>query len=114
MPDGYFLGPGGPNGTGTLGAPFHRTDWLFYRAGKYGEIPSISNDDRAAARADLRYWNIQALFLADGITGDNGPDFRAAVEIAARDLFGDPIRVQDVWVWRIRPGVDPVDKDQER
>ena len=49
------------------------------------------------------------MFLADEITGADGPDFRAAVEITARDLLGAPERVGDVLVWRIRPGVDPVD-----
>jgi hypothetical protein len=64
------------------------------------------------ARDDLAYWNIQALFLADRVTGSDGPEFRAALEITARDLFGEPERVQDVLVWRIRPGVDPVDRPQ--
>jgi hypothetical protein len=109
-PDGYFLGPGGEDGTGRIGAPWRRTDWLLLRAARYGEIPTVSNGDRAAARDDLAYWNIQALYLTDRVTGMNGPDFRAALEITARELLGEPERVQDVLVWRIRPGVDPVDR----
>ena len=111
-PDGYFLGPGGEDGTGRIGAPWRRTDWMLLRAARYGEVPTINNGDRAVARDDLAYWNIQALFLADRVTGSDGPEFRAALEITARDLFGEPERVQDVLVWRIRPGVDPVDRPQ--
>jgi hypothetical protein len=48
------------------------------------------------------------VFLAERITGSGGPDFRAALEITARDLLGEPEQVGDVLVWRIRPGIDPV------
>ncbi|HEU4350079.1 MAG TPA: DUF2079 domain-containing protein [Actinoplanes sp.] len=108
IPDGYFLGPGGHHGTGRIGAPWRRTDWLFLRAARWGYVAEITDADRAQARRDFAYWGIQAVFLADQITGAHGPDFRAAVEITARDLLGPPERVGDVLVWRIRPGVDPV------
>ncbi|HEX2300660.1 MAG TPA: hypothetical protein VHH34_19500, partial [Pseudonocardiaceae bacterium] len=36
IPDGYFLGPGGRNGTGRIGPPWRRTDWLFLRAARWG------------------------------------------------------------------------------
>jgi hypothetical protein len=111
IPDGYFLGPGGRNGTGRIGAPWRRTDWLFLRAARWGYVAEISDADRAQARRDLAYWDIRAVFLADQITGANGPDFRAAVEITARELLGPPERVGGVLVWRIRPGVDPVARD---
>ncbi len=64
--------------------------------------------DRERAREDFAYWGVEAVFLADQITGSEGPDFRAALEITARELLGEPERVDDVLVWRIRPGVDPV------
>lgn len=108
IPDGYFLGPGGHDGTGQIGARWHWTDWLLARAGRYGEVPQITEADRIRAREDLAYWNIQGVFLADRVTGADGPEFRAAVELTARDLFGEPQRVDDVLFWRIRPGVDPV------
>ena len=108
IPDGYFLGPGGDNNTGRIGAPWHWTDWLLARAGRYGEVPQVTEADRVRAREDLAYWNIQGLFLADRVTGEVGPEYRSAVEMTARDLFGEPQRVDDVLFWRIRPGVDPV------
>jgi hypothetical protein len=108
MPDGYFLGPGGQNGGGRLGAPWRRTDWLFFRAAAYGYVDAIDNADRAAARSDFAYWGIDAVFLPDQISGQGGMLFRAAVETAATDLLGPPQRDGGVLVWRIRPGVDPV------
>jgi len=112
IPDGYFLGPDadGKAGKGRIGALPRATDWLFLRAALYGYIAELSNADRAQARADLQYWGIDAVFLPDRITGPQGMLFRSAVEITATDLLGPPERVDDVLVWRIRPGVDPVDR----
>ncbi|GIF21045.1 hypothetical protein BJ973_005502 [Actinoplanes tereljensis] len=112
IPDGYFLGPDldGAEGKGRIGAVPRRTDWLFLRAALYGHITQVSNADRAYARADLQYWDIDALFLPPTITGPTGPLYRAALEIVATDLLGEPERVDDVLVWRIRPGTDPVDR----
>jgi hypothetical protein len=109
IPDGYFLGPGGEDGTGRIGAPLRRTDWIFQRVAAYGYIPTISNYDREQARLDFQYWNLQAIFLPPQVTGSRGMLFRSALEITATALLGPPERVGDVLVWPIRPGVDPVD-----
>jgi hypothetical protein len=112
MPDGYFLGPdeNGAKGKGRIGAIPRRTDWLFLRASLYGYVAQVNNWDRAQARADFQYWGVNAVFLTDEITGSEGMLFRAAVEITATELLGPPEKVDDVLVWRIRPGVDPVDR----
>ena len=108
IPDGYFLGPGGPEGVGQIGASPRQTDWKFLRAGLYGEVVPIGDYDREQARQDLAYWKVEAVFLPPQVTGSQGPVFRAALEIIATDLFGEPERVGGVLLWRIRPGVDPV------
>lgn len=105
MPDGYFLGPGGRDGGGRLGAPWRRTDWLFFRAAVYGYVTAIDDADRAAARSDFAYWGIDAVFLPDQITGQNGILFRAAVETTATDLLGPPQRDGGVLVWQVQPPV---------
>ena len=113
IPDGYFLGPEpepDENGEikGRIGAAPRHTDWLFLRAAIYGYLADITDRDREWAREDFAYWNIDAIFLPDSITGPNGMLYRSAVEMTATDLLGPPERVDDVLVWRIRPGVDPV------
>jgi hypothetical protein len=117
IPDGYFLGPDdkgpdnmGKGGIGRIGAVPRTTDWLFLRAALYGWIPNLDDWDRAQARADFKYWGIDAVFLPARITGPDGLLFRTAVELTATDLLGPPDRVDDVLVWKIRPGVDPVDR----
>ncbi len=108
IPDGYFLGPGGAGNTGQVGANWHLTDWIFFRAAEYGYITPIDDYYRDQARKDFAYWNIHAVFLADDITGPEGPLYRSAVEIVATSLLGQPKRVGGVLLWPIRPGVDPV------
>jgi len=108
MPGGYFLGPGGGDGKGRVGAAWRWTDWTFYRAATYGYVGKFGTLQREQAREDFAYWGIDAVFLPDEITGPYGPLFRAAVEITANDLLGPPQRVGGVLVWQIRPGVDPV------
>jgi hypothetical protein len=108
IPDGYFLGPGGPEGTGQIGATPHQTDWLFLRAAMYGYTQPIGDFDRDQARQDLAYWKVEAVFLPPQVTGSQGPVFRAALEVMATDLFGEPEHVGGVLLWRIRPGIDPV------
>ena len=108
IPGGYFLGPGGLDGTGMIGAPARATDWLFFRAAYYGTVAPVDDFDRDQARNDLAFWKVEAVFLPDQITGSHTELFRSAVEITATDLLGQPERVGDVLVWRIRPGIDPV------
>ena len=112
IPDGYFLGPdeAGKEGPGRIGALPRATDWLFLRAALYGYLADLNNFDRATARADFQRWGVRAVFLPDDITGPDGPLFRSAVEITATELLGPPQRVDDVLVWRIRPGLDPIDR----
>jgi hypothetical protein len=107
IPDGYFLGPG-RDGKGRIGAPWRRTDRLFQLAAQHGYHRPTSDADRARARADFEYWGVRAVFLADEVTGADGPMDRSALESVATDLLGPPQRVQDVLLWRIQPGVDPV------
>jgi hypothetical protein len=116
IPDGYFLGPDatGPEGPGRIGALPRRTDWLFLRAAIYGYLAEVDDGDRAQARADLKYWGVDAIILPDRITGPEGMLFRSAVEVTATDLLGPPERVEDVLLWRIRPGLDPVDRAERR
>ncbi|GAA0471305.1 glycosyl transferase [Actinoplanes capillaceus] len=116
IPNGYFLGPmiNGEEGRkeiGRIGAPPGPTDWLFTRAALYGYVAQLSNADREQARRDFAYWNVEVLFLPEQITGsDHMTLFRDAVETTATDLLGPPEKVDDVLVWRIRPGVDPIER----
>jgi hypothetical protein len=101
IPSGFFLGPGGPDGRGRIGPVPRPTDALFAEVAKTGQVPPIGPADRAAAAADLRYWRVQVVVLADRIHGAKFPVHHDAVLRAATELLGPPQRVDDVWLWRI-------------
>ncbi|WP_433794100.1 DUF2079 domain-containing protein [Actinoplanes sp. CA-252034] len=115
MPAGYWLGPrdyteAGRNDTGRLGPPERPTAKLLYRAARWGNMPKLTNLDRAQARVDFAYWKVEAVFLPTEVTGPRGNLNRDALLQITTQLFGEPEQVDDVLVWRVRPGVDPVDQ----
>jgi hypothetical protein len=101
IPSGFFLGPGGPEGRGRIGPVPRATDQLLYDVGKTGVVPPIGPADRAAARADLAYWRVDAVVLADEVSGAKWPVPRDALLRATTALLGPPTRVDDVWLWRV-------------
>lgn len=104
IPGGYFLGPGGPGGAGRLGPPPRFADRLFEDAARHGHRPRITAADRELTRRDLAYWRVDAVFLADRVTGSQQPLHRAALQAVATDLLGPPHRVGDVLLWPVVPG----------
>jgi hypothetical protein len=103
IPSGFFLGPGGPDGRGKIGPVPRATDALFAAAGSTGEIPAIGDTERTAARADLHYWRVQIVVLADQVHGAKFPVHVDALRQTATELLGPPERVDDVWLWRVPP-----------
>jgi hypothetical protein len=104
IPSGFFLGPGGPDGRGRIGPVPRATDQLLYDVAQTGVVPPIDDADRAAARADLAYWRVDVVVLADEIHGAKWPVHHDALLAATTQLLGPGERVQDVWLWRLRPG----------
>ncbi|GAB3150178.1 glycosyl transferase [Micromonospora sonneratiae] len=103
IPSGFFLGPGGPDGRGQIGPVPRYTDSVLLRAAQTGIVPTITNADRAEARADLRYWRVEVVVLADQVHGAKFPIHLTALRDTATELFGQPERVGDVWLWRVPP-----------
>lgn len=98
MPGGYFLGPTSPDDpTAIFGAPPRPTTDLLFRVYSTGVVPTITDQDRAAARADLAYWHAAAVILAPG-------QAEGALRTTVVDLLGfQPVLVGGVWLWRVAP-----------
>ncbi|MBF9130437.1 DUF2079 domain-containing protein [Plantactinospora sp. S1510] len=103
VPAGFFLGPGGPDGRGRIGPVPRPTDALLMEVARTGERPTITDADRTAARADLRYWRVEVMVLTPEAHGAKFPIRWEAVLDVATELFGQPERVSDVWLWRVSP-----------
>ena len=93
---GYFVGPAGPDDKGKYGPDDRPTAMLLGKVRNTGEAPTIDDATRAAALADLRFWNADVVVLPPG---KNDQVLRATVD---RLLGVDGTRVDDVWVWDLR------------
>jgi hypothetical protein len=101
IPAGFFLGPGGPNGHGRIGPTPRPTYALLTEVTRTGQVPPITDADRAQARVDLAFWGGNVVVLPDGGTGNRWHTNHDALLVAVTDLFGPGIRVDDVWLWRV-------------
>ncbi|MGN9775512.1 DUF2079 domain-containing protein [Micromonospora sp. H33] len=102
IPSGFFLGPGGPDGRGRIGPPPRLLSTLLDQAARFGAVPIVTEGTIKEVQADLRHWRIEAVVLPDQVHGAKWAVDQDAVRRAATALFGEPERVEDVWVWRIR------------
>jgi hypothetical protein len=97
LADGYFVGPNGPNDKrGRYGAPDRPTASLLNDVQDSGNVPEVSDTQRAQALADLRYWHADVVVLAPG---RNQQALQSTVEL----LLRTPARYVDgVWLWDVR------------
>ncbi|XTZ16380.1 hypothetical protein ACQSSU_02975 [Micromonospora echinospora] len=95
VPGGYFIGPG-PNDEGMFGAPNRPTSTLIYSTMDKGAAPELTDEDRRRAVEDLRYWRASVVVLG-------AHPREAALRDLMTGLLGEPRRVDDVWLWDVRP-----------
>ncbi|WP_438941443.1 hypothetical protein [Micromonospora deserti] len=95
VPGGYFIGPN-ELGEGVFGAPNRPTSTLIYATMDTGSVPALTDENRRQAVEDLRYWKASVVVL--------GAHPREAVlRELMTGLIGPPRRVDDVWLWDVRP-----------
>ncbi|MEU2662639.1 glycosyltransferase family 87 protein [Micromonospora sp. NPDC007220] len=95
IPGGYFIGPN-ELGEGVFGAPNRPTSTLIYSTMDKNAVPSLTDENRRQAVEDLRFWRASVVVL--------GAHPREAVlrELMTA-LIGPSQRVDDVWLWDVRP-----------
>ncbi|MBQ1073630.1 hypothetical protein KBX06_10740 [Micromonospora sp. C31] len=95
IPGGYFIGPN-ELGEGVFGAPNRPTSTLIYSTMDKNAVPALTEENRRQAVEDLRFWRASVVVL--------GAHPREAVlrELMTA-LIGPPQRVDDVWLWDVRP-----------
>ncbi|SBV27166.1 Protein of unknown function [Micromonospora krabiensis] len=95
VPGGYFIGPN-EKGEGVFGAPNRPTSTLIYSTMDTGTVPALTDENRRQAVEDLRWWRASVVVL--------GAHPRETVlRELMTGLLGAPQRVDDVWVWDVRP-----------
>ncbi|MGH3585246.1 MAG: glycosyl transferase [Pseudonocardia sp.] len=96
LPQGYFVGPWGPDRHGGYGAPPRPSAALLDAVADTGQVPVIAGAERANMVADLRFWR------ADAVTLVEGPHQRE-LHATLSALLGPGHRAADAWVWDVRP-----------
>jgi hypothetical protein len=94
LPQGWFIGPYGPNGHASLGVYPRPTAQLLARVAASGVVPEITDEDRQTARADIAYWHASCVVLAHR-------PHEEALRITLDALFGPGQDVTDVRVWPV-------------
>ncbi|GAA4567590.1 glycosyl transferase [Micromonospora coerulea] len=103
IPAGFFLGPGGPDGRGQIGPTPRTFSALMDQAGRTGLVPIITDGSIRESLADLHYWHVEAVVLADRVHGAKYDIDEEALRRTATALLGPPRRVDDVWLWKVPP-----------
>ncbi|WP_435870936.1 hypothetical protein [Micromonospora musae] len=98
IPAGYFIGPN-EKGEGVFGAPNRPTSTLIYSTMDAGEAPVLTEENRRQAVEDLRWWRASVVVLG-------AQPKEAVLRELMTGLLGPPQRVDDVWLWDVRPLVD--------
>lgn len=95
--DGYFVGPVGPDDKrGQYGAPQRPTAALLSTVRDQGTVPTISDEQRAQALDDLRYWHANVVVMAPQTNQD-------ALQSTVELLLREPAQYVDgVWLWDVR------------
>jgi hypothetical protein len=101
IPAGFFLGPD-LNGRGRIGPLPRWTIATLHQAAMKGERPAVITPEmRANARADLQYWGGNVVVLPDGGYGNRWAPRHDVLLQLLTELFGQPTRVDDVWLWQV-------------
>jgi hypothetical protein len=96
LPQGYFVGPAGEEQRGAYGAPKRPSSVLLDGVAYTGQVPAISDVDRARMAADLRFWRADSVVLTGGAHQRELQDTLSA-------LLGPGHPASDAWVWDVRP-----------
>jgi hypothetical protein len=103
IPAGFFLGPGGPNGHGRIGPTPRPTFTILSDAALLGTAPPVVTPAmREQAGTDARYWAGRVIVLpASAGTGNRWHRNHDVLLRVTTELYGQPTRVDDVWLWRL-------------
>ncbi|TCB90270.1 DUF2079 domain-containing protein [Micromonospora zingiberis] len=102
IPSGFFLGPGGPDGRGRIGPVPRPFGALLDQAARTGLPPIVTEGTREEVKADLEHWRVETVVLVDEVHGAKWAVDEEALRRTLTMLLGEPERVEDVWLWRVR------------
>lgn len=94
LPEGFFIGPYGKDGTAAMGTWKRPTSALLTDVAKRGGRPVVGEKERRQAARDADRWGASCFAVAAGTP--HAEDLRAVLD----QLYGPSQRIADAWVWR--------------
>ncbi|MFI5833716.1 hypothetical protein ACIA5A_08565 [Micromonospora sp. NPDC051300] len=95
MPEGFFIGPYGRDGSATMGTWQRPTSALLADVAGRGVAPAVGDRQRRQAVRDVDAWGASCVALTDD--APHAPALRQTLEA----LFGPGTRIADAWTWRV-------------
>ncbi|MGE5830943.1 MAG: hypothetical protein ACM30G_21650 [Micromonosporaceae bacterium] len=95
LPEGFFIGPYGPNGHSSIGTYSRPTSRLLADVARSGQVPLIDDTTRAQAQRDLAFWRADCVALAH--VGEE-----RALRQTLEELLGPGRPIDDTWTWSVR------------
>ncbi|TNH29890.1 hypothetical protein FHG89_10295 [Micromonospora orduensis] len=95
MPEGFFIGPYGRDGTAAMGTFKQPTSALLADVARRGDQPAIGDEQRRQAARDADFWGASCVALADDAPHAD------ALKATLEQLYGPSTRIADAWTWRV-------------
>ncbi|MFG3703867.1 hypothetical protein ACGF7U_03895 [Micromonospora sp. NPDC047670] len=95
MPEGFFIGPYGRDGTAAMGTWKLPTSALLAEVAKRGGQPAVRDEQRRQAAKDAEFWGASCVALA--VDTPHADSLRGTLE----QLYGPSTRIADAWIWRV-------------
>ncbi|NYF56958.1 hypothetical protein [Micromonospora purpureochromogenes] len=95
IPEGFFIGPYGRDGTAAMGTYKQPTSALLADVARRGDEPVIGDEQRRQARADVDFWGASCVAVTD-----DAPHAESLRRTLVQ-LYGPGTRVADAWTWRV-------------
>ncbi|MEU5726554.1 hypothetical protein [Micromonospora sp. NPDC047738] len=94
MPEGFFIGSYGRDGSAAMGTYKRPTSALLADIAKRGVPAAVGDEQRRQAARDIQFWGASCVALTDD--APHAETLRKTLE----QLFGPGTRVADAWTWR--------------
>ncbi|MGK5444142.1 hypothetical protein ACSNN7_20320 [Micromonospora sp. URMC 105] len=95
IPEGFFIGPYGRDGTAAMGTYKQPTSALLADVARRGDEPVIGEEQRRQARADADFWGADCVAVTD-----DAPHAESLRRTLVQ-LYGPGTRIADAWTWRV-------------
>ncbi|MBQ0894617.1 hypothetical protein KBX37_16185 [Micromonospora sp. U56] len=95
IPEGFFIGPYGRDGTAAMGTYKQPTSALLADVARRGDEPVIGDEQRRQARADADFWDASCVAVTD-----DAPHAESLRRTLVQ-LYGPGTRIADAWTWRV-------------